>query len=139
MNHAQERVEDRARWLWTDVRSIDAQEHDVVRLSGNVNFERSLEIRKILLEAVAGKRNVFVDLSRVTYIDSSGIACLVEALQMARKHGAAFGLISVNTQAMSLLELARLNTVFPILNNVPIRLKQVARPLVADHRSTAYR
>ncbi len=114
MNYAQERVEDRARWLWTDVRSIDAQEQDVVRLSGNVNFERSLEIRKILLEAVSGMRNVLVDLSEVTYIDNSGIACLVEALQMARKHGAELGLISVNTQAMRLLELARLNTVFPI-------------------------
>jgi anti-anti-sigma regulatory factor len=39
---------------------------------------------------------------------------LVEALQMARKHGAELGLVSVNTQAMRLLELARLNTVFPI-------------------------
>ncbi len=116
MNHAQERVEDRARWLWTDVRSIDAQERDVVRLSGNVDFERSLEIRKILLDTVAGKRNVFVDLSKVTYIDTAGIACLVEALQIARDHGANFGLLSVSTQAMRVLELARLDVVFPILN-----------------------
>ncbi len=110
-----------------------------LRIRGNADFERSPEIRHILLEAVAGMRNVLVDLSEVTYIDNSGIACLVEALQMARKHGAEFGLISVNTQAMRLLELARLNTVFPILNDVPIRLRQVARPLVADHRSTASR
>ncbi len=116
MKQAQERVEDRARGLWTDVRSIEAQEQDVVRLSGNVNFERSLETRKILLETVAGKRNVFVDLSNVTYIDSSGIACLVEALQMARNHGANLGLLSVSTQAMRVLELARLDMVFPILN-----------------------
>ncbi len=116
MNHAQERVEDRARWPWTDVRPIDAQEQDVVRLSGNVNVERSLEIRKVLLEAVAGKRNVFVDLSKVAYIDSAGIACLVEALQMARDHGADLGLLSVSTQAMRVLELARLDMIFPILD-----------------------
>ena len=116
MNHAQERVDDRAQWLWTDVRSIDAQEHDVVRLSGSVDVERSLEIRKILLETVAGRRNVVVDLSEVTYIDSSGIACLVEALQMARNHGANLGLLSVSTQAMRALGLARLDIVFPLLN-----------------------
>ncbi len=116
MNHAQERVDDRAQWLWTDVRSIDAQEQDVVRLSGSVDVERSLEIRKILLETVAGRRNVVVDLSEVTYIDSSGIACLVEALQMARNHGANLGLLSVSTQAMRALGLARLDIVFPILN-----------------------
>ena len=120
MNHAQERIEDRAGWLWTDLRSIDAREQDVVRLSGNVDFERSLEIRKVLLDTVAGKRNVIVDLCEVTYIDSSGIACLVEALQMARNHGANLGLLSVSTQAMRALELARLDIVFPILNVCPI-------------------
>ena len=113
MNRVQNLVE-AVRSLTTDIGFIDTQKQDVVRLRGNADFERSPEIRKILLEAVAGKRNVFVDLSEVTYIDNSGIACLVEALQMARKHGAELGLISVNTQAMRLLELARLNTIFPI-------------------------
>lgn len=115
MIHAQERAEERAGWLRSNVRSIDAQEQDVIRLSGNVDFERSSEIRKILLEAVAGKRDVFVDLSKVTYIDSSGIACLVEALQIARDHGANLGLLSVSLQTLRVLELARLDMVFPIL------------------------
>ncbi len=114
MNRAQNLVEDQVRSLTTDIGFIDTQKQDVVRLKGNADFERSPEIRKILLKAVAGMRNVLVDLSEVTYIDNSGIACLVEALQMARKHGAELGLISVNTQAMRLLELARLNTIFPI-------------------------
>ncbi len=112
MNHAQERVENRVRWPWTDVRPIDAQEQDVVRLSGNVNVERSLEIRKVLLEAVAGKRNVFVDLSKVAYIDSAGIACLVEALQMARDHGADLGLLSVSRR---IVWLRRFNNVPDLL------------------------
>ncbi len=114
MNRAQNLVEDQVRSLATDIGFIDTQKQDVVRLRGNADFERSPEIRKTLLEAVAGMRNVLVDLSEVTYIDNSGIACLVEAMQMAHKHGAEVGLISVNTQAMRLLELARLNTVFPI-------------------------
>jgi anti-sigma B factor antagonist len=115
MNNAQGQVENQTRWLWTDVRSIDVQEQDVVHLSGNVNFERSPKIRKILLEAVAEKRNVLVDLSKVTYIDSSGIACLVKALAMARNQGADLSLLSVSTEVMRVLKLARLDMVFPIL------------------------
>ncbi len=114
MNRAQNLVEDQVRSLTTDTGFIDTQKQDVVRLRGNADFEHSPEIRKILLGAVAGMRNVLVDLSEVTYIDNSGIACLVEALQTARKHGAELGLSAVNTQAMRLLELARLNTIFPI-------------------------
>ena len=89
-------------------------EQDVVRLSGSVDLEHSPEVRKTLLEATSGTRNVFVDLSEVTYIDSSGIACLIEALQTARNRGADLGLVSVSTQAMRVLALARLDMVFPI-------------------------
>lgn len=92
----------------------EGQQQDVVRLSGNVDLEHSPGIRKTLLEAVAERVNIFVDLSEVTYIDSSGIACLVEALQTARNHGANLGLVAVSRQAMRVLELARLDMVFSI-------------------------
>ena len=69
MNRAQNLVEDQVRSLTTDTGFIDTQKQDVVRLRGNADFEHSPEIRKILLGAVAGMRNVLVDLSEVTYID----------------------------------------------------------------------
>ncbi len=92
----------------------EAQNQDVVRLAGSVDLEHSPKIRRTLLDAVAARVNVFVDLSEVTYIDSSGIACLVEALQAARDHSADLGLVSVSRQAMRVLELARLDMVFSI-------------------------
>ncbi len=92
----------------------EAQSQDVVRLAGNVDLEHSPDIRLRLLDAVAARVDVFVDLSEVTYIDSSGIACLVEALQTARNHGANLGLVAVSRQAMRVLELARLDMVFSI-------------------------
>ncbi len=92
----------------------DADTQDVLRLAGNVDLEHSPDIRKTLLDAVAARVNVFVDLSEVTYIDSSGIACLVEALQTARSHDADLGLVAVSRQAMRVLELARLDMVFSI-------------------------
>ena len=89
-------------------------DQDVIRLAGNVDLEHSPGVRQRLLDAVSARVDVFVDLSEVTYIDSSGIACLVEALQTARNHGANLDLVAVSRQAMRVLELARLDMVFSI-------------------------
>lgn len=99
------------------------QNQDVIRLTGSVDLEHSPEIRRRLLDAVAGRADIFVDLSEVTYIDSSGIACLVEALQAARNHNANLGLVAVSRQAMRVLELARLDMVFSIHDDLPSALQ----------------
>ena len=55
-----------------------------------------------------------VDLAGVTYIDSSGVASLVEAFQAARKRRTGFALVSVGSAALRVLQLARLDKVFTI-------------------------
>jgi anti-sigma B factor antagonist len=86
----------------------------VVALEGDIDLEGSPAARKVLLEAVALGQPVYVDLSGVSYIDSSGIASLVEALQRARHGGTGFALASVSDSARRVLELARLDRVFTI-------------------------
>jgi len=86
----------------------------VVTLEGDVDLENSPRAREVLLESVGQGRDVFVDLAGVTYIDSSGVASLVEALQAARKRGAGFALVSVGSAALRVLQLARLDKVFTI-------------------------
>ena len=71
-------------------------------------------MRKLLLDCVGRGRDLLVDLSRVTYIDSSGIASLVEALQRADRAGLGLGLVSVSAEALRVFELARLDKVFAI-------------------------
>ncbi|MFQ5785538.1 MAG: STAS domain-containing protein [Alphaproteobacteria bacterium] len=86
----------------------------VVSLAGDIDLERSAAVRKLLLDCVERDRDVLVDLSAVDYIDSSGIANLIEAFQASKQRGTGFGLIAVSEQAMRVLELARLNKVFTI-------------------------
>lgn len=86
----------------------------VVALTGDVDLQSSPAARTVLLDAVSRGRPIFVDLSDVTYIDSSGIASLVEALQDARKRGSRFALVSVSEAARRVLQLARLDKVFAI-------------------------
>ncbi len=90
----------------------------IVRLSGSVDLEHAPDVRRRLLDAVAQGANVLVDLSAASYIDSSGIACLVEALQKARSEGTDLCLVAISMQARRVLELARLDMVFPIHDDI---------------------
>jgi anti-sigma B factor antagonist len=86
----------------------------IVAFAGEVDLEHSPQAREILLEQVGRRRRVLVDLSEVEYIDSSGIASLVEAFQKAKKTGSGFALAAPNPAALRVLELARLDKVFRI-------------------------
>ena len=63
------------------------EEHDatVVTFEGDVDLQSSPDARKVLLEMVGKGQPIMVDLSEVGYIDSSGVASLVESFQAARK------------------------------------------------------
>lgn len=96
---------------------IDFSEHDqfsVVVVEGEVDLSWSAELRNAVLKALKGSNDLLVDLSAVSYIDSSGIAALVEGLQTAKAQGKTFGLVSVSAPARAVLELARLDQVFAI-------------------------
>lgn len=96
----------------------------VVELTGDVDLSCSPDARKVILESLNGASHTLVDLSGVTYIDSSGIASLVEGYQTAKKKDLKFGLIGVSEAAMSVLQLARLDKVFPIHSNLQERLDE---------------
>lgn len=106
--------------------SVNISETDgvtVVALKGDVDLRTSPGVRKQLLECMAARRDVLVDLGGVSYIDSSGIASLVEAFQAARKAGTRFALAGVSPSALRVLELARLDRVFTIHASVEDGLK----------------
>ncbi len=107
--------------------SYQVEEKDgyaVVRLTGEVDLSRSPEARKTILGCLQKKRPLLVDLSAVEYIDSSGVASLVEGYQLSRTQELDFGLIGVSDAAMNVLRLARLDKVFPIYASLEDRLSR---------------
>ncbi|TDQ83260.1 anti-sigma B factor antagonist [Dongia mobilis] len=92
----------------------EEQGRTVIALSGEIDLENAGDVRKALLAALKHKKDVLVDLSAVSYIDSSGIASLVEGLQVARKQKNELSLVAVSARALRVLELARLDKVFSI-------------------------
>lgn len=88
----------------------------VLTLEGEVDMSNSPEVRKRLVplfEKVAS--HVIVDLSGVTYIDSSGIATLVEGLQLSRKNGVRFTVAGATNSVEAVFELAYLKSVFEMV------------------------
>ena len=90
----------------------------IVSLAGEVDLHYSPQARKCILDSLNKESHVLVDLSQVKYIDSSGIASLVEGFQLARSKKLQFGLVGVSDAARQVLQLARLDKVFPIKDHV---------------------
>jgi anti-sigma B factor antagonist len=94
----------------------------VVQLQGDVDLSKSPAARKVILHCLKKMQHVMVDLSAVDYIDSSGVASLVEGFQYARSNNLEFGLVGVSDAAMKVLHLARLDQVFKIYATLDERL-----------------
>jgi anti-sigma B factor antagonist len=86
----------------------------VVEVSGDIDLYTSPKLREAVFELFGqrAQETVIVDLSGVQYVDSSGIASLVEGLQEAKKIGARFVLAGLNEAPRHVLELTRLLSVF---------------------------
>ena len=90
----------------------------VVTLQGDIDLEQSSRMRQILLDILGDARAVIIDLAGVTMIDSSGVASLLEGIQEARKKGKDFILAAPGDPVMRVLNLARLDMVFQIADDV---------------------
>ena len=77
----------------------------LVRLRGEVDLSWSQQVRKAILDGLGANGKVGVEMSEVSYIDSSGIAALVEGLQSAKSKGKQFGLVRGPQQVQRLLSL----------------------------------
>ena len=105
-----------------EIRLEDKPPFRIVSLSGDVDLHSSPQAREAILQGLKAGGPLLVELSAVTYMDSSGVASLVEGYQTARKHGVAFGLVAVAKPALAVLKLARLDKVFPIHASLEERL-----------------
>ena len=87
----------------------------MIRVQGEVDLYSSPDLRGVILKSVPStKGDLLIDLSGVTYIDSSGVATLVEGLRRARESGIGFALVAPSPAVMQVLELARLDSVFEV-------------------------
>jgi len=86
----------------------------IVDVVGQIDLGSSPALRKTLLESLKGTQSVAINLSAVKYIDSSGIASLLEVFKEARNSGKRLVLFGLTGAVLQVLQLTRLTGVFEI-------------------------
>lgn len=88
---------------------------NVLPLEGEIDLHVSPNVAQSLRKMVAKKpKQLIVDLTEVTYVDSSGLAVLIEAMQNVRGYGGHFGVVGLQEPVRAVFEIARLDQVFQI-------------------------
>jgi anti-sigma B factor antagonist len=86
----------------------------VVDVSGDIDMQHSPALRKVLLETLQRAPRVIVNLQQVKYIDSSGIASLVEGLKESQALKNRLILFGLSKGARDVLKLTHLLPIFEV-------------------------
>ena len=98
-------------------------ESNVLPLEGEIDLHVSPRVSASLGAMIEQKPSrLVVDLSKVTYIDSSGLAVLIEGMQNVEAYGGKFLLAGIQENVKPIFEIARLDQVFLIFPHVDAAL-----------------
>ena len=88
----------------------------ILDVSGDIDLASSPDLRKALLRELRELRipRVVLNLKAVEYVDSSGVASLVEGLKASRDVGSRLILFGLNSAVREVLQLSKLLRIFEI-------------------------
>ena len=105
----------------TDEIRVEVETTDGVKILkpiGDIDLSRAPSFRFQLGEAQRSEpTRLVVNLVEVPYMDSSGVATLIEAMGVARRNGSKLILCALQERVRSVFEIARLDTVFTIVDD----------------------
>lgn len=103
---------------------------DIIRFEGKMVMANAAHYRQEVLEIVnAGEARLVLDLEKVDFMDSSGLSVLVSALKAARARPDKEGevaLLKLTDTVRALIELTRLQQIFPIFTDEAQALKHLS-------------
>lgn len=95
----------------------------VILITGDVDLETSPQLREFLKPKSARKTPaLLLDFSGVNYIDSSGLATLIEYFQSVQGYGGKLALASLSPRVKNVFEIVRLEQIFTLYPDVPSAL-----------------
>ena len=83
-------------------------------LSDEIDLDKSPMVRENIKQLIDQVKTIEIQLSKVKYIDSSGIAALVEGMQLSKSNSKEFFLTDVSNEVMKVIQLAHLDKFFKI-------------------------
>lgn len=95
--------------------NVTNPEPGVLALEGEIDLHQSPRVKERLDPLIAQKPpRLVIDLGKVTYIDSSGLALFIEALQRVKAYGGELALCGLGPSVRTIFDIARLDQVFQI-------------------------
>ena len=97
------------------IAAVTQPEPNIISLEGEIDLHESPNVRESLRPLIENKiPRIYIDMTEVRYIDSSGLAVLIDAMQRIANYGGKFGLINIRPAVRTVLEIARLDAVFRV-------------------------
>src|SRR5947199_9508721 len=97
---------------------------NVLPLKGEINLHVSPSVTPSINQKIDKKpERLVVDLSGVTYIDSAGLAALIQATQKVEAYGGKFLLAGLQETVRSIFEISRLDQVLQIFPDADAALR----------------
>lgn len=94
-------------------------DHSVLEVGGEVDVYTAPRLRERLVELVEhGVHNIVVDLSRVEFLDSTGLGVLVGALKRLRAVNGTLGLVCAHERLLKIFRITALDRVFVLYDTV---------------------
>jgi anti-sigma B factor antagonist len=88
----------------------------VCYIEGEIDINTSPGVKKSFDKLISSKTpKIIINLSKVTYVDSSGLATLVEILKNMRSYGGRLRLSNMSSKVKSLFEITKLEKLFEII------------------------
>jgi anti-sigma B factor antagonist len=94
----------------------DGRPPAIVRVRGDIDLATRDEIRRQIEDSIDGAGRVVLDLSQVTFIDSSGLTVLVETHQRLGQNPEAFAVRAPSPPARRVLALSGLDQLMTIVD-----------------------
>ncbi len=91
----------------------------ILVIDGEIDLACSPELREVLhAQAKARRPALVLDFKGVSYVDSSGLATLIEYVRKAQAYGGSFALVNVSERVQTIFDLVRLSeflSIYPTL------------------------
>ncbi|MDP8299663.1 MAG: STAS domain-containing protein [Candidatus Tantalella remota] len=88
----------------------------IVRMNGDIDINSAPDVKKSFDTTVSEKKDkVVINLKEVGYVDSSGLATLVEILKNLRSYGGKLKLTNLSAKVKGLFEITKLDKLFDIV------------------------
>jgi anti-sigma B factor antagonist len=92
----------------------------IVAIDGDIDLESSPKLRDFLKPKASAKTpRLLLDFTQVNYIDSSGLATLIEYFQSVQGFGGKLGLACLNPRVKNVFEIVRLEQIFTLYPDIP--------------------